>query len=186
VLNVDADERVTPELAAEVRAALAAVPADVAGFAIPRLVGYLGRWWYRGGWYPRRVVRLVRRSETRWGGTDPHERAVVRGRVLPLQAPLVHYTYTDVADHLRSLNKLTSVAASQPGPGRAVGAGRLVLEPAWRFIRAWIVKRAWREGFPGFFVAATDAFYVFLRWAKVQERTQSAVPRALDRPGDGS
>jgi hypothetical protein len=185
VLNVDADERVTPELATEIGRALAGVPDDVAGFAIPRLVSYLGRWWYRGGWYPRRVVRLVRRSATRWGGTDPHERAVVRGRVLRLRWPLVHYTYADVADHLRSLNKLTSVAAVQPSAARAVGAGRLIGEPAWRFFRAWILKRAWREGFPGFFVATTDAFYVFLRWAKVRERADNAAARALDPPGTG-
>ena len=59
----------------------ALVPPGVAGFAIPRLVCYLGRWWYRGGWYPRPIVRLVRRTATRWGGVDPHERAEVKGRV---------------------------------------------------------------------------------------------------------
>jgi glycosyltransferase involved in cell wall biosynthesis len=170
VLNVDADERVTPELAAEIRAALARVPADVAGFAIPRLVCYLGRWWYRGGWYPRRVVRLVRRSATRWGGTDPHEHAVVKGRVMPLRWPILHYSYSDIADHLRSANHLTTIAAAQNRVPQHVGPSRLVVEPAWRFVRAWIVKRGALDGMPGFFVAATGAFYVFLRWAKVWER----------------
>ncbi|MGH7893195.1 MAG: lipopolysaccharide kinase InaA family protein, partial [Candidatus Binatia bacterium] len=67
VLNLDADERVSDELSNEIRRALVAVPLDVDGFAIPRLVSYLGRWWYRGGWYPRPVERLVRRSRTTWG-----------------------------------------------------------------------------------------------------------------------
>src|SRR5437867_3573289 len=170
VLNLDADERVSPELVDEIRAVLAHVPARVAGFAIPRLVCYLGRWWYRGDWYPRRVVRLVRRAATRWGGTDPHERAEVRGRVVPLHRPILHHSYADISDHLRSLNKLTAVAAEQPRLPRRVGAWRLIGEPAWRFVRAYLVRGGVRDGFPGLFVAATGAFYVFLRWAKVRER----------------
>jgi hypothetical protein len=170
VLNVDADERVTPELAAEVRAVLARVPPQVDGFAVPRLVCYLGRWWYHGGWYPRRIVRLVRRRAIRWGGTDPHERAEVEGAVHPLRWPLLHYTYEDVSDHLHSVNKLTTVAAAQPQPQRTIGFARLMVEPAWRFVRGYLIKRGFVDGFPGFFVAATGAFYVFLRWAKGRER----------------
>jgi tRNA A-37 threonylcarbamoyl transferase component Bud32 len=182
VLNVDADERVTPELGAEIADALARVPPNVDGFAIPRLVCYLGRWWYRGGWYPRRVVRLMRRAHARWGGVDPHERALVSGRVVDLRWPLVHYTYADVADHIRSLNKLTTVAATQPDVPRRLGVGRLLVEPAWRFFRAYVVRGGWRDGFPGLFVAATDAFYVFTRWAKVRERRGREAAARLDPP----
>jgi glycosyltransferase involved in cell wall biosynthesis len=180
VLNLDADERISPELATEVRRALARVTDDVGGFAIPRLVSYLGRWWYRGGWYPRRIRRLVRRATTTWGGRDPHERAEVRGRVLSLRAPILHYTYTSVADHLRSANKLTAVAAAQAGLPRRVGGGRLVAEPGWRFLRAYLLKRAFLEGLPGLFVSATDAFYVFIRWGKVWEQRRRE--RGRDRP----
>jgi hypothetical protein len=182
VLNVDADERVTPELAAEMRARLAVVRDDVGGFAVPRLVCYLGRWWFRGDWYPRRVVRLVRRDVTIWGGTDPHERAEPRGTVAPLHWPLIHYSYADIADHLRSVNKLTDVAAGQARLPGHIGGSRLVLEPAWRFVRAGIVRGGVLEGFPGLFVAATGAFYVFLRWAKVWERRR----RELDPRTGGS
>jgi Lipopolysaccharide kinase (Kdo/WaaP) family/Glycosyl transferase family 2 len=170
VLNLDADERVSDELATEIRRRLATVPGDVDGFAIPRLVSYLGRWWYHGGWYPRPVVRLVRRSRTRWGGTDPHDRPVVPGRVVGLSAPIFHYTYEDVRDHLRTVVKLTGVAADEVPIGRPVGVGRLVLEPAWRFVRAYVLKQGFREGLPGFFVAATDAFYLFFKWARVWAR----------------
>jgi hypothetical protein len=170
VLNLDADERVSDELANEIRRVLPMVSGDVDGFAIPRLVSYLGRWWYRGGWYPRPVVRLVRRARTTWAGIDPHDRADVAGRVLPLRAPIFHYTYDDVTDHLRTVSKFTAVAADQVSAGRRVGLGRLALEPGWRFVRAYVVKQSMREGLPGFFVAATDAFYVFLRWARVWDR----------------
>jgi hypothetical protein len=150
VLNLDADERVSDELANEIRRELARVPDDVDGFRIPRLVGYLGRWWWRGGWYPRPVLRLVRRAHTTWGGTDPHDRAEVPGRVVGLRAPIFHYTYEDVGDHLRSVAKLTAVAAREVPPGRHVGVARLALEPGWRVLRAYVLRGGWREGMPGF------------------------------------
>jgi tRNA A-37 threonylcarbamoyl transferase component Bud32 len=175
VLSLDADERVTPELGTEIRSALVSVGADVDGFAVPRLVPYLGRWWYRGGWYPRPKVRLVRRARAAWGGVDPHDRLEVRGRVLRLRSPILHYTYPDVAGHLRSVARLTAVAAAQVPPGRRVGLGRLLGEPAWRFVRFALIRRGILEGVPGLFVAATDAFYVFLRWARVWEREQRRV-----------
>ena len=177
VLNVDADERVTPELVTEIRRALASVPPGVAGFAPPRLVSYLGRWWWRGGWYPRRVARLLRRTATTWGGTDPHERALVDGRVLPLRQPLIHHTYADIADHLRSANRLTTIAAVERRTRIRVGIGRMVAEPAWRFFRAYVLHRGILEGIPGLFIAATGAFYAFLRVAKVWEG--AAVPARL-------
>src|SRR5439155_346549 len=83
----------------------------------------------------RRVVRLVRRTTTRWGGTDPHERALVSGTVRWLEAPILHYTYRDISDHLRSVNHLTTVAAAERS-GRRIGAGRFLVEPFWRFLRA--------------------------------------------------
>lgn len=170
VLSLDADERVTPELATEIRSALAAAADGVDGFAMPRLVPYLGRWWYRGGWWPRPVLRLVRRTRAVWGGTDPHDRLDVPGAVRRLRAPILHYTYPDIAGHVRSVGRLTAVAAAQVPRGRRVGLGRLLGEPLWRFVRAAVLRRGLAEGQPGFFVAATDAFYVFLRWARVWER----------------
>ena len=180
VLNLDADERVSPELATEIRRALAHVPAHVGGFAVPRLVAYLGRWWYRGGWYPRPIVRLVRRSATRWGGTDPHERAEVTGDVRSLRAPIIHYTYRDISDHLRSINRLTTVAAAGRA-GRRVGLAQLVLEPLWRLVRAYLVTRGAADGFAGLFVAGTGAFYVFLRAAKIWELQVHAAAASAKR-----
>lgn len=176
VLSVDADERVSHELAAEIRRALAEAPATVDGFAVPRLVPYLGRWWYRGGWYPRPVLRLVRRERSRWGGVDPHDRLEVPGTVVTLAHPIVHYSYRDIAAHLRTVVRFSRVAADERR-GAAVGIGRLVGEPSWRFLRSFVLRAGWREGFPGLFVAATDAFYTFLRFAILAQRNAERPPR---------
>jgi len=170
VLSVDADERVTPELAQALRRLAATLPADVAGVAVARLVPYLGRWWFRGGWFPRPMPRLVRREQARWGGIDPHDRLEVDGRVVRLLTPLLHYTYADIGDHVQSVARLTATAVRQIPAERRAGAGRLVVEPAWRFVRSFVVKRGVFEGTAGLFVAATDAFYVFVRWASVWAR----------------
>ena len=174
VFNVDADERIPHEVRDEILALLPHVAPGVAALAVPRLVPYLGRWWFRSGWYPRRVVRVFRREATRWGGTDPHEKAIVEGGVMQLENPIIHYTYADVDDHLRAVGKLTRVAVAEVPLGRRIGVGRLLLDPPWRFLRAYVLRRAAYEGFPGYFVAATDAFYVFLRWAAVWTRRRNS------------
>jgi hypothetical protein len=170
VLSVDADERVTPELGQALQRLVAALPGDVAGVAIARLVPYLGRWWFRGGWFPRPMPRLVRRARARWGGIDPHDRLEVDGRVVRLLTPLLHYTYAGIGDHVRSVGRLTATAVRQIPAERRVGAGRLLAEPLWRFVRSFVMKRGALEGTAGLFVAATDAFYVFVRWASVWAR----------------
>ena len=142
--------------------------------AIPRLVPYLGRCWYRAGWWPRHRIRLERRGRAAWGGVDPHDRLEIRGDEVRLDAPILHYTYPDVAGHVRSVSRLTAVAAAAAPAGRRVGLARLLGEPAWRFVRSGILKRGLLEGHPGLFVAATDAFYVFLRWARVWDRERRA------------
>ncbi|MGH7929164.1 MAG: glycosyltransferase family 2 protein, partial [Candidatus Binatia bacterium] len=113
VLLVDSDERVSPELQSELRAALQKDRGLYAGYAIPRLVYYLKRWWRRGGWYPDYDVRLFRRDRATWSGRDPHEKILVDGRVRRLQHPLLHFTYRDIADHLERINRFTSISARE-------------------------------------------------------------------------
>ncbi len=88
VLLVDSDERVTAELQKEIAESLTQDNGDYAGYAIPRLVRYLDRWWWRGGWYPDYDVRLFRRDRATWGGVDPHEKIIVDGKVRRLRQPL--------------------------------------------------------------------------------------------------
>ena len=105
------------------------------------------------------------------------------GDVRRLRAPILHYTYRDISDHLRSINRLTTVAAAGRA-GRRVGAAQLVLEPLWRFLRGYLVTRGAADGFAGLFVAGTGAFYVFLRAAKIWELQVHGAAASAKR-GDG-
>jgi len=170
VFLVDADERVTPELREEVQQALVRFGSRCAAFAVPRLVYYLGRWWWRGGWYPDYDVRVFRRDRATWGGTDPHERILVEGKVKRLRNPLHHYSYRDISDHINRINHFSSVAARElRAAGRRWRWVDNLGRPAARLLRSYVWRRGFVEGFAGFFVGLTAAIYVFLRYVKLRE-----------------
>jgi glycosyltransferase involved in cell wall biosynthesis len=169
VLLVDSDERVTPELRDEIQKSLTAA-GEYSGFAVPRLVFYLDRWWRRGGWYPDYDVRLFRRDRASWGGWDPHEKILVDGRVGRLKNPLHHFSYRNIEDHIQRINRFTSISSRELGKeGCKWRLTDAILRPAVRFFRSYILKRGFMEGFAGFYVAVTAAVYVFLKYAKLWE-----------------
>lgn len=167
VLCLDADERVSPELRASILAALDR--ADLPdGFEMARRTWYLGRWIRRGGWYPDRKIRLFRRSKGRWGGVNPHDRVRVDGRVERLDGDLLHYSYSSISDHLRTIDSFTTIAAREKhAAGTRASAVDLTLRPLWKFVRMYVLKLGVLEGRAGFVVAALGSFYVFLKYAKL-------------------
>ena len=173
VLNLDADERVSPELRSEILEQLADGAPGIDGFYVPRLVHYLGRWWYRGGWYPDYRLRLFRREKAIWGGVNPHEKVLVAGKTRRLSGSLLHFTYADVSQHLMTVNRLTDISAIEALKRDRVSGARLITRPAWRVFRSLVMNRGIMEGWPGVFVAATAGFYVFLKYAKALELRKS-------------
>ena len=173
VFCIDADERVSPALAAGIHQALATAPATIAGYRMARKTFYLGRWILHGGWYPDWKVRLVRRGRARWGGIDPHDRLEADGPIGTLPGDLEHRTYRDVADHLRTIDRFTSVGARElhaRGCGGAL-AGMLFNPPA-KFLKMYLLKAGFLDGLPGLIVAVLGSYYVFLKYAKLWELKQ--------------
>ncbi len=172
VLNVDADEEVSPELHREILSVLHQNDPAVDGFYIPRLVYFLGRWWWHG-WYPGYRLRLFRKTKVRWGGVNPHEKVLLRGQADRLHGDLYHYTYEDISDHIQTLNALTEVSSQELlQRGKRARISDMLVRPLWRFFRFYFLRGCIWEGVPGFFVAVTSAFYVFLKYAKLWEGTK--------------
>jgi glycosyltransferase involved in cell wall biosynthesis len=177
VLCVDADERCTPALRAAIETALRSDGPEV-GFEVRRHVFYLGRWIDHGGWYPDWKLRLVRRGQARWGGVDPHDKLVADGPVRRLDADLVHFTYADFAAHLRTVQRFSDVVSEvQVREGRRFSLWRAIVHPPAKFFECYVWKRGFLDGWPGFVIAATSAFYVFAKYVKLWERTGGVVPR---------
>jgi len=173
-LSLDADERCTPELRDAIRAALPQADArGLAGFEVRRHVFYLGRWIDHGGWYPDWKLRLVRRGRARWGGVDPHDKLIADGPVRRLDADLIHFTYGSFSDHLRTLQRFSDVVSEvQAREGRRFSLLRAILHPPAKFLECFVWKRGFLDGWPGFVIAATSAFYVFAKHVKLWEKTR--------------
>ena len=177
VINIDADEEVSPGLRDEIIAILKKdkeANIGINGFHLCRVVYYLHRWWRHGGWYPEYRLRLCRRVETSWWGVDPHEKAVVVGKTKKLKGELFHYTYTDIQDQINRLNKYsTSAAWGIYSTGRRTSIFELISRPIFRFCKFYIFKQGFRDGTAGFIVALLESYYVFLKYLKVWELQRS-------------
>ena len=191
ILSLDADERVTAGLADEIRAALAGSP-RAAAFRMPRVTRHLGRWIRSTDWYPDHQVRLYDRRAAEWTGRYVHEALGVRGAIGDLRGELQHYAYRDIADHLETIDRYTTYAARQMHEsGRRAGVLQLAGHPPLAFLRNYVARGGIRDGVPGFIVSAMNAYYVFLKFAKLREleepRTQNREPRTENRePGTGN
>jgi glycosyltransferase involved in cell wall biosynthesis len=169
VLSLDADEVLPEALAKEIFTAIAGAPPDVGGFSIPRLSYYLGRWIRHGGWYPDRKVRLVRKGRGHWVGDVLHEKLAVDGRVLQLSQPIHHFVYRNISDQLATIDRFSSLAASERG--RASGLYVLAgLGHAFgKFAECYLWKMGLMDGWAGLVIAMNSAWYVFLKHAKAWE-----------------
>ncbi len=175
IVALDADEALSPELAADLRRAIAAAAEGVDGFEVNRLTWHLGRWIRHGDFYPDWQLRVFRRGRGRWAGTDPHGRVSVRGSVQRLSGDLLHWSYRDLADQVQRIQEFSRVQArALAAGGRRVRLTDLVVRPPARFLRAYLLKGGFRDGVAGFVVAAATAFHVFLKYAKLWELRQGA------------
>ncbi len=176
VLAVDADERVSDSLREEVRSVLANGTAPFVGYSLPRHTHYLGRWINHGGWFPDLKLRLFDRSKARYAGEDPHDRAVVDGPVGTLTGELEHYTYRNLADQLKTINRFSATRAGKMrDAGVRFSLAKLMWKPPVKFLETYFWKQGFRDALPGFIIAICTAFYIFLTWAKLWELNRESV-----------
>jgi glycosyltransferase involved in cell wall biosynthesis len=169
ILSLDADERVTPALADEIRALMAGSP-SAAAYRVPRVAWHLGRWIRTTDWYPDHQIRLYDRQRARWTGRYVHEGVEVDGPIGDLRAELQHYPYSGIADHIETINRYSTYAARQMHEeGRQAGLAAMLGHPPLAFLRNYLARGGWRDGATGFVISALNAWYVFLKFAKLRE-----------------
>lgn len=168
---LDADERITPELAREIKETITGIPLH-AGYSVPRKAYFLGKWIRHCGWYPGRVVRLFRRELGRFSDEKVHERLVVNGTVGDLKSDLLHYTDPSLDHYISKFGRYTSLAAEElSAKGRRFSVISLLVNPVWMFWRMYIVRRGFLDGLHGLILSVLSAGYVFVKYAKLWERT---------------
>lgn len=179
LLGLDADEVVSPELRGEIEQ-LFAEPERMkswAAFHFPRCTFYCDRWIRHGDWYPDRQTRLWRRGAAVWGGIDPHDKLIVQGRVGALRSDLQHFSNESINRQIQKLVPFSDdFVKHRLAAGRTASWLDLVVRPAWRFFRAYFIKRGFLDGWPGYYIAWLNAFSAVTRYAKIREAKAAATP----------
>ena len=194
VVNLDADERVSPELRDNILRVLREEYSlrgkgqdhkNLAGYYVNRVVFYLGRWWRKGGWYPEYRLRFFRKSQVIWGGVEPHEKPIVSGVTAILPGELSHFTYKNMDEQFARLHSLSSIAASHEyEDGKRATLLSLLFNPILRMLKFYFLKKGYREGMAGLVVAVSEGYYTFMKYAKIWEHEFNA-KRSGKRGHDG-
>ena len=168
VLSLDADERVAPDLQAEIREALTA-PAH-AGYYIGRKNFFLGRWIRHGGWSPDYTIRLFDKRKGRFTEREVHEVVRLEGSAATLKHPIEHYTYRSLAAYQERVGRYAALAAREMRKkGRRFHAWDPVAHPLWTMFRMYFLRQGFRDGIDGLLLAGLYGYYTFLKYAKLWE-----------------
>jgi len=166
VLSLDADEWLTPELAAEIRQTLQAPQAKV--YEIPRLSSFCGRPMRHSGWWPDHVARLFQSGAARFSDDLVHERLVYSERAARLQNPLHHETYRTLDEMLVKLNRYSSDGAqNHHNRGKRGGLGKAIGRGLWAFVRTYVIRAGFLDGREGFLLAVGNAETTYYRYLKL-------------------
>lgn len=176
ILSLDADEEVSPELRAEIESVIDSLPPRIHALRFPRLNRFLGRWMKHGDWYPDMLIRLFRRGSGRFTGTFIHEKLCVEGEVLTLSSDLLHYPYDSMGKQIDKISHFANYfAAERILKQKKWGLSETLFRPLWRFFRAYILRRGFLDGFPGFYLAVETAFSTFARYGRLYEAERLGV-----------
>jgi len=170
IFSLDADERVPADLSSEIRALLDSEPRK-AGYRMPRVSFYLGRWMRTTDMYPDYQLRLYDRRKARWDGLHVHESVNVDSDSIGyLKSELQHYPYRDLSEHLIRMDRYTTLAARQMfEKGKRATRLELLVHPPVAFLRNYILKGGFRDGKAGLIVSLVNSYYVMLKFAKLWE-----------------
>lgn len=178
VLCLDADERVTPELERSICAMMrqakqGLLPTSLAGFDMPRCNFFLGRYLRHGEGYPDYSRRLFNRRQANWSNDAVHEKVEAIDGSLhfeKLRGDLLHESAESLDTYLAKQNRYTTIQAQAlAARGKLPGVGKMTLAPLVRFIKFYIVRKGFLDGWPGLVHIAIGCFNSFIKYAKARE-----------------
>lgn len=169
ILSLDADEKVSGELKQEIENALKN-NTEFAAFSIP-LRNFIGEHWVRyGGWYPAGKVRLFKKEKFKYEEVKVHPRVFIDGPCGHLTKDIIHKGYPDIAHFLSSLNRQTTWEAEKWfAQNKPMKLGKFLWRSFDRFMRTYIRKKGYKDGFVGFVVAFYASLYQFMSYLKYKE-----------------
>jgi glycosyltransferase involved in cell wall biosynthesis len=182
MLSIDADERCTPELAAEIRRELEKGPGFDA-YHVPRKSHFLDRWMRHSGWYPDyRQPLFFNRAKMRYCEDLVHESYTLQGRLGYLKEHMLQYPWPTLEIATAKLQRYSTLTAQRYlEAGRRASMGRMLFSPVAMFFKVFVARQGFRDGRHGFILAAFYAYYTFMKYAKLWELQQTQA-RAAESP----
>lgn len=168
VFSVDADERVTPELANEIISTVRAPRSDA--YRVKRKNVYRGTWVRRSGWWPDEVLRLFRRGAARFDDRIVHESVLYSGQPGTLKNPLLHHSYIEAGDFISRVDRYSTLGARLlKERGRRAGTPTILARTVFVFLKSYIFKLGFLDGRAGLLVAFSTAEVTFYKYMKLAE-----------------
>ncbi len=181
ILNVDCDERVTPELAAEIRE-IARSGDHCPGYTVPRRTFVGDKEIRYSGWYPDRTIRLFDRRRARFSDDLVHERVIVDGEVRACRHHLLHYSFAGIGDMLAKLARYSDLSSRQMfDNGKKCGLFDLTFRPLFAVMKTYILKKGFLDGVEGLEIAVTTGMLTFTKYAKLRELSQFERRQKLEK-----
>jgi len=174
VLSIDADEEVSPELKEEIAKFFQSGRHEALdGAYFPRRLWFLGRWIRHGDNYPDYVLRLFRREKAKWTGSPEHYQLSLDGKAEHFRSDLLHYSNDSINGHISKINYFADAhLRRQLEKGKRFSIAETLFRPVWRFLRSYVLRRGFLDGFPGLYLAAATAFATFVRYSRMYEHEQ--------------
>jgi glycosyltransferase involved in cell wall biosynthesis len=170
ILSLDADEALSDELRNSIYQVKQNWTHD--GYYFNRLTNYCGKWIRHSGWYPDRKLRLFDSRKGRWTGLNPHDRyELEKGSTLEyLNGDLLHYSFNTIQEHVEQTNKFSEIGAKALfDKGKRSNTLKILVKSAAKFIRSYLLKRGFQDGYYGYVICRMAAFSSFIKYAKLKE-----------------
>lgn len=168
ILSLDADEALDPVLADSIRKVKENFSSPA--YRMNRCTNYCGQFIRHGTWYPDRKIRLFDRRIAQWGGTNPHDKIVLKENITAeqLRGDILHYSYYTIAEHVAQNNKFSTIAAeSLFAKGKRTSLFKIIINPLWAFIQSYFIKAGLLDGLYGFVISIQISHMTFLKHIKL-------------------
>lgn len=167
VLSLDCDERLSPQLQHSIMEIKDRIDENDA-YRMARKTYYVYRW-LNHCWYPDKKVRLFNKEKARWGGVNPHDKVVVESNsVKELPGDILHYSFDSISAHIQTLDKFTDIGAQELiKKGKKVTMLSPFTHATWTFLRMYLFRAGFLDGFAGFVASVLSFMHVFVKYSKV-------------------
>jgi glycosyltransferase involved in cell wall biosynthesis len=172
ILSIDADELLSQQLKESILKLKELDENLLKVYEVSRLTNYCGSWIKHCGWYPDKKIRIFNKQSVKWQGELVHETLALLENIeiIHLKGDLLHYSYNNTSSHLQQLDKFTTLTAQEAhNKGKRTNLLELYFRPKWKFLRDYIFKLGFLDGYAGYQVCKLSATATFLKYAKLKE-----------------